>query len=94
MDTYIKLTGGERVEGRVWGGLGKVRGERYGKGRKNYQRHLNLQQQSLFPLFLSLENMQHTKTATTCSLQAAPCNNSLGAWCNRGHCHHSFTSFY
>lgn len=31
-----------------------------------------------FPQFLSLENMQqHTKTATTCSLQA-PCNNSLG----------------
>lgn len=31
----------------------------YGKGRKNYQRHFDLLQQSLFPLFLSLEKMQH-----------------------------------
>lgn len=71
MGVYIELTGGERR-----GGLGGVRGDRYGKGRKNYQRHLTCSSSHYFPLFLSLENMQHTKTAT-CSLQA-PSNNSLG----------------
>lgn len=60
------------------GEVGRVRGDRYGKGRKNYQRHLTCSSSHYFPQFLSLENMQqHTKTATTCSLQA-PCNNSLG----------------
>lgn len=64
-----------RAEGLVKG-TGRVRGERYGKGRKNYQRHLTCSSSHYFPQFLSLENMQqHTKTAT-CSLQA-PCNNSL-----------------
>lgn len=59
-------------------GVGGVGGDRYGKGRKNYQRHLTCSSSHYFPQFLSLENMQqHTKTATTCSLQA-PCNNSLG----------------
>lgn len=42
--------------------VGEVLGEEkidYGKGRKNYQRHFDLLQQSLNPLFLSLEKMQH-----------------------------------
>lgn len=47
------------------------------KEEKNYQRHLTCCSSHYFPQFLSLQNMQHTKTATTCSLQAA-CNNSLG----------------
>lgn len=58
-------------------GVGRVPGDRYGKGRKNYQRHLTCSSSHYFPQFLSLENMQqHTKTAT-CSLQA-PCKNSQG----------------
>lgn len=75
-----ELIGGERRRGGEGGigGVGRVRGDRYGKGRKNYQRHLTCSSSHYFPQFLSLENMQqHTKTATTCSLQA-PCNNSLG----------------
>lgn len=72
-----ELIGGER-EKREDQGIGRVRGDRYGKGRKNYQRHLTCSSSHYFPQFLSLENMQqHTKTATTCSLQA-PCNNNLG----------------
>lgn len=69
--------GGEGKEEEVRG-LGRVRGDRYGKGRKNYQRHLTCSSSHYFPQFLSLENMQqHTQTATTCGLQA-PSNNSLG----------------
>lgn len=67
----------ELMKGGGGHGTGRVRGDRYGKGRKNYQRHLTCSSSHYFPQFLSLENMQqHTKTAT-CSLQA-PCNNSLG----------------
>lgn len=77
MGFSTELIGGER-EKRGDQGTGGVRGDRYGKGRKNYQRHLTCSSSHYFPQFLSLENMQqHTKTATTCSLQA-PCNNSLG----------------
>lgn len=48
----------ERGRGRwVWGECEEEID--YGKGRKNYQRHFDLLQQSLFPLFLSLEKMQH-----------------------------------
>lgn len=74
----MELIGEERERRGGGHGIGRVRGDRYGKGRKNYQRHLTCSSSHYFPQFLSLENMQqHTKTATTCSLQA-PCNNSLG----------------
>lgn len=45
------------TEGEDHGG-GRVRGDRYGKGRKNYQRHLTCSSSHYFPQFLSLENMQ------------------------------------
>lgn len=48
------LIGGEREKSGVgvWGlGLG---GERYGKGRKNYQRHLTCSSSHYFPQFLCL----------------------------------------
>lgn len=64
-------------EKRERGELGEVWGEEeidYGKGRKNYQRHFDLLQQSLFPLFLSLEKMQHKQQHVAFKHH----NNSLG----------------
>lgn len=66
-----ELVVGERERGEGGQGVGGVGGDRYGKGRKNYQRHLTCSSSHYFPQFLSLENMQqHTKTATTCSLSS------------------------